>query len=266
LTWYAASTITSRCAATVDSERAPAGDAEAGVAEQPADLPLRCLGRSGKVRVVFLGVPGAGKGTQAVRMAGRFGVRHVSTGDMFRQAASEGSALGRAVKGYLDAGKLVPDDLTSELVEEMVVGRMEAYILDGYPRTLRQAEDLDQMLGRRGQKLDAVVYFRLEDGEAVKRLTGRLVCSSCGHNYHRDYMPPRREGRCDDCSGPLKARNDSSAGVVTKRLAEYREKTKPLVAFYRARGLVEEVDASASPEEVARRTEDVLERVAPTVR
>ena len=214
----------------------------------------------------MLGVPGAGKGTQAARMADRFALPHVSTGEIFRQAAAQGSELGRAVKGYLDAGKLVPDELTSRVVDEMVVTKLDGYILDGYPRTLQQARDLDRMLGRRGQKLDAVVYFRLEDGEAVKRLTGRLVCSACGENYHRDFMPPRRDSVCDKCGGPLTARSDSTEDVVTKRLAEYQEKTKPLVAFYQARGLVAEVDASASPAEVAQRTEAVLERMVPSLR
>jgi adenylate kinase len=215
------------------------------------------------VKLVFLGAPGAGKGTQAQRIAARLGVRHASTGDIFRQAAAEGSELGRTVKGCLDAGSLVPDELTSRVVEELVVAKSDDYILDGYPRTLQQARDLDEMLGRRGQKLDLVLYFELDAREAVKRLTGRLVCSKCGENYHREYMPPRVSGICDKCGGALKVRSDSSEEVVKRRLAEYDEKTKPLVAFYEERGLLRRLDASAAPDEVARRAEVILESVRP---
>jgi adenylate kinase len=214
------------------------------------------------MRMVFLGPPGAGKGTQAALMAGRFGLRHASTGDIFRQAASEGSDLGLTVKEYLDSGRLVPDDLTSRVVEQMVVSKGDSYILDGYPRTLQQAQDLDAMLGRRGQKLDLVVSFSLDDAAAAERLTGRLVCSRCGANYHKVFMPPAAEGVCDRCGGGLKVRSDSSQAVVMQRLAEYHARTEPLVAFYRRRGLAEAVDASVAPEEVARRTEALLRRLA----
>lgn len=214
------------------------------------------------MKLVFLGAPGAGKGTQAQRLAERFGLRHASTGDIFRQAAAEGSELGRTVKQYLDGGRLVPDELTSRVVEDMVVGRSESFILDGYPRTVQQARDLDRMLERRGRKLDRVIFFVLDDQEATKRLTGRLVCSRCGDNYHRAYMPPRAEGICDKCGGALKVRSDSSEEVVTRRLAEYHEKTEPLVAFYDGRGLLERLDASSAPDEVTRLAAAVLERLA----
>lgn len=210
------------------------------------------------MKLIFLGVPGAGKGTQAQRLAERLGIRHASTGDIFRQAAVDGSELGRAVKGYLDSGKLVPDDLTSRVVEELVVAKSDGYILDGYPRTLQQARDLDAMLSRRGGKLDLALYFELDDAEATKRLTGRRVCSKCGENYHIEYMPPRASGVCDKCGGPLKVRSDSAEEVVRRRLAEYHEKTKPLVAFYEERGLLRRLDASAMPDDVARRAEAAL--------
>lgn len=213
------------------------------------------------VKLIFLGAPGAGKGTQAQRIAARFGIRHASTGDIFRQATAEGSELGRAVKGYLDSGQLVPDELTSRVVEELVVAKSDDYILDGYPRTLQQARDLDEMLGRRSQQLDLVLYFELDDAEAAKRLTGRLVCSKCGENYHREYMPPRASGVCDKCGGALRIRSDSSEEVVRRRLAEYHEKTRPLVAFYEARRLLRRLDASTTPDEVARRAEAVLKSV-----
>ena len=214
------------------------------------------------MKLVFLGAPGAGKGTQAQRLAQRFGIRHGSTGDMFRRAAAEGSELGRTVKQYLDAGSLVPDELTSRVVEEMVVEKSEDYILDGYPRTLQQARDLDVMLQRRGRKLNLVLYFELDDEEAVKRLTGRLVCSQCGENYHQEYVPPRTGGICDNCGGALRVRSDSAEDVVRRRLTEYHEKTQPLVSFYEGRGLMKRLDASARPDEVTRRAEAILRRAA----
>ncbi len=214
------------------------------------------------MRVVFVGPPGAGKGTQAARMAERFSVRHASTGDIFRRAAAQGSELGRTVKQYLDSGTLVPDELTSRVVEEMVVACEQSYILDGYPRTLQQGQDLEAMLDERGQSLDAVLYFDVPDDVAVERLTGRLVCSRCGANYHRTFMPPRRDGLCDGCDGPLSVRSDSSEEVVRERLAQYREKTLPLVQFYEDKGLLARIDASTPPDEVARRTETVLSETA----
>ena len=216
------------------------------------------------MKLVFLGPPGAGKGTQAVRLAERFGVVHASTGQIFRQAVAEESELGRSVKDYLDGGKLVPDALTSRVVGEMVLDRTEDYILDGYPRTLQQAQDLDDMLRERGDRLDAVVCFHIDDAEAVRRLTGRLVCTECGANYHREFMPPRVEGVCDKCGGALAVRSDSAEDVVRERLREYHLKTQPLVEFYRERGLIEQVDASASPDQVTRRTEAVLSRIGET--
>ena len=216
------------------------------------------------MKLVFLGPPGAGKGTQAVRLAERFGVVHASTGQIFRQAVAEESELGRSVKDYLDGGKLVPDALTSRVVGEMVLDRTEDYILDGYPRTLQQAQDLDDMLRERGDRLDAVVHFFIGDEEAVRRLTGRLVCTKCGANYHREFMPPRVEGVCDKCGGALAVRSDSAEDVVRERLREYHLKTQPLVEFYRERGLIEQVDASASPDQVTRRTEAVLSGIGET--
>jgi len=214
------------------------------------------------LRLVFLGPPGAGKGTQAARVADDYGMCHASTGDIFRQAIAEGDELGRTVKDYLDAGKLVPDELTSRVVEEMIIDKVDSYLLDGYPRTLGQARDLAQMLEKRGQQLDCVIYFSLDDEAAVERLTGRLVCASCGANYHRKFMPPRAEGVCDACGGELKARSDSAEDVVRRRLAEYHAKTQPLVAFYEEQGLLKRVDAAPAPEEVTKATEAVLDECA----
>ena len=213
------------------------------------------------MRFVFLGPPGAGKGTQAARVAARFSVQHASTGDMFRQAAAAGSELGKTVRDYLDSGALVPDEVTSRVVEEMVLDGAEGYILDGYPRTLGQAEDLAANLAKRGQSLNGVVYFDLGDEEAVRRLTGRMVCSQCGRNFHKEFMPPKVESVCDDCGAELRVRSDSAEPIVRDRLAVYHEKTEPLVEFYKQEGLLEHVDASAAPDQVERETAELLERL-----
>ena len=210
------------------------------------------------MRVVFLGPPGAGKGTQATRMAERFDTMHASTGDIFRAALSDGSELGQTVQEYLDNGLLVPDELTSRVVKERVVEQADSYILDGYPRTVTQAEHLEAMLNERGAGLDCVVYFELPDEEAVVRLTGRRVCADCGANFHVKFMPPEEEGVCDKCGGELTIRSDSSEEVVRKRLAEYHEKTRPLVAFYEERDLIQRVDATDTPDDVSEATADVL--------
>ena len=207
---------------------------------------------------MFLGPPGAGKGTQAARMAQVFGLEHASTGNIFRRAVAQDSELGKQVRSYLDAGKLVPDELTSRVVKELILDMSERYILDGYPRTLPQARALDRMIGDRGQSLDAVLYFELDEEAAVARLTGRLVCERCGQNYHRLFMPPRQVGLCDQCGGPLVTRSDSSRQVVLERLAEYANKTRPLVSYYEQRGLLRRIDASPDPAMVERRTRALL--------
>ena len=193
-------------------------------------------------------------------MAQRFGIVHASTGDIFRAALSDGSELGEAVRGYLDGGLLVPDEMTSRVVEERVIGTTDGFILDGYPRTLAQAGHLEAALEQRGARLDCVVCFELSDADAVERLTGRLVCSGCGRNYHRRFMPPAQDGVCDDCGAALEVRSDSSEDVVRRRLDEYHEKTEPLIEFYRERDLMEDVDASAAPQDVSEATETILAR------
>ena len=213
------------------------------------------------MRLVFIGPPGAGKGTQAGRISKFYGLKHASTGEIFRQAVAEDTQLGRTVRQYVDGGKLVPDELTSEVVERMVLGPCEDFILDGYPRTLAQAQNLDGALHNIGASLDGVLYFHLDDEQCLQRLAGRLVCPQCGANYHREFMPPRVAGVCDECGGKLKVRSDSSRQVVGKRLREYHEKTQPLIARYRKRGLLQTIDASGSPEAVAGAACQVLERL-----
>src|SRR5687767_3889692 len=205
------------------------------------------------MRVVFLGPPGAGKGTQARRAAARWGVLQISTGDMLRHAVAAGSELGRRAKGYMDAGELVPDDVIIGLVGE-ILGRPETrkgFVLDGFPRTRAQAEALDRLLEERGLGLDRVVLFRISDAALVDRITGRRVCPRCGRNYHMRFSPPRQDEVCDACGVPLVQRSDDQEATVRHRLAVYDRNTRPLVEYYRGRGLVEEISGEGTEEAVA---------------
>lgn len=213
------------------------------------------------MKLVFLGKPGAGKGTQADRMSDEWDLLHASTGDMFREAVNEGTEVGKQAKEYMDQGLLVPDEVTCRVVEEMVVDRHDDYVLDGFPRTVPQADALEEMLHEREQELDAVLCFDIEDDEATKRLTGRLVCEDCGKNYHESFMPPEKEGVCDECGGNLKTRSDSTEEAVKKRMEEYREKTQPLIGYYEEMGLLRRIDASLTPDEVSEKTREVLSQV-----
>jgi adenylate kinase len=179
---------------------------------------------------------------------------HASTGDIFRKAVSSGSELGKTVQSFLDKGVLVPDAVTCRVVEKEVLEQREDYVLDGFPRTLIQAELLDEALANRGESLDMVVFYDLDDAEATRRLTGRLVCRKCGWNYHKVNMPPKEEGVCDQCGGELYVRSDSEPEAVRARLVEYHEKTKPLVRHYEDVGLLRRIDASQPFEEVFNET------------
>ena len=203
------------------------------------------------IRSVFLGPPGAGKGTQAKRLAGATGALHLSTGDMLRRAVAEGTELGKKAKSFMDAGSLVPDQLMVDLIAETLSGGEKGFILDGFPRTLPQAEALDGILEKLDLPLGDVVYFRVPEEDLVRRLSGRLTCQACGAVYHKEFHPPAREGVCDRCgAASLVVRPDDREEVVRKRLAVYGEQTRPLVVYYRERGLLREVDASPSEDEV----------------
>jgi adenylate kinase len=212
------------------------------------------------LRLVFLGVPGAGKGTQAARLVQRLGAPHVSTGEMLRETAREDTPLARKLKEYMDSGGLVPDEMMNQVVEARL-SRPDAaggFVLDGYPRTAAQAEALGATLSRMKKKLDAVVFFNLPQGEAVKRLSGRRTCSSCGANYHVSFNPPMREGTCDNCGAKLYQRDDDKPEVIERRFEAYQERTSGLVVYYRAKGLLREVNASPGPDEIFSSVLDVL--------
>jgi adenylate kinase len=202
--------------------------------------------------MVMIGPPGAGKGTQAKLLEERLGVLHISTGDMLREAERAGTPLGRAVQRYLRNGGLVPDALMIDVVEKRLAEPDGAcgFVLDGFPRTVVQAQALDAFLGRRGERLDGVVWIRLPREELVRRLSGRRVCAACGAMFHLTYDPPKRPGVCDRCGGTLVQREDDREETVRHRLDVYERETGPVIDHYRALGLLREVDGMGSREEV----------------
>jgi adenylate kinase len=213
------------------------------------------------MRVVFLGPPGAGKGTQARRVAARWGVLQIATGDLLREAVAAGTKLGHEAKRYMDAGELVPDGVIIGLAGE-TLDRPEArkgFVLDGFPRTLAQAEALDRLLQERGIGLDRVILFAVDDAELVRRLTGRRVCRQCGRNYHLEFSPPARPGVCDACGGELYQRTDDEEATVRRRLAVYQRDTRPLVEYYRRKGLLREIPANGTVDAVAEAVQKALE-------
>ncbi len=212
------------------------------------------------LNIVMVGPPGAGKGTQAKMLADRHGYLHLSPGDLLRQAVKDGTALGLEAKDYMDSGRLVPDDLIIELISDRMrkAGAVPGMILDGFPRTLRQAEALDEMLRELGQRLDVVVEVDLPEEEAVLRLTGRRVCRQCGANYHLLFKPPQRPDVCDACGGPLYQRSDDSEETARARLQVYGKETEPLISYYSAKGLTRDLDGRGSVQEVAERLERLL--------
>ena len=200
------------------------------------------------MRVAFLGPPGAGKGTQARDLAQEWGVLHLATGDMLREAVAAGSPLGREAKDYMDRGALVPDDVIIRMMGERL-GRAEArrgFILDGFPRTIAQAEALGTLLKDLGLTLDTVVYFDVSEPELLRRLTGRRVCRKCGHTYHLVSNPPKRPGVCDACGGELYQREDDSEATVRNRLDVYRRQTSPLLDYYRQRHMLTTVSGEGA--------------------
>ena len=204
------------------------------------------------VRLVLLGAPGAGKGTQADEIAKRFGLPHISTGELLRAAIRDGSPLGRRVAGIVERGELVPDALIGEVMEERL-SRKDAErgsVLDGFPRTVAQADLLDRILARRGQTLDRVILIEVGEPEIIERIAGRRSCGRCGAVYHVRHNPPKVEGICDRCGSELRQRPDDAEEVIAERLRAYRELTAPLVERYRKAGLLIPVEGRGRPEEV----------------
>ena len=204
------------------------------------------------MRLVIFGPPGAGKGTQAKLLSEKLGVPHIATGDMLREAVKAGTRLGRLAKEYMDEGRLVPDEVVIGMVEERLrqPDCSKGFILDGFPRTIEQAEALDSELKKLGLKLDAVLNLEVGDDEVVKRIALRRTCKSCGAVYHLVFNPPCKEGVCDRCGGELYQRDDDKEEVVRNRLKTYRQQTKPLLEFYRGRNLLRNVNGERPIEDV----------------
>jgi len=204
------------------------------------------------LRIVLLGPPGAGKGTQAKVLSNRYSIPHISTGDILRVAVKEGSAVGNKAKGYMDKGELVPDEVVNQIVVEALLkpGAEKGFILDGYPRTRFQAEELDKSLKTLGISTDLVVYFKTSETIAVSRLSGRRVCKQCGANYHIKNIPPKVSGICDVCKSVLVQRPDDNEATVKNRLVVYERQTKELIDYYKGKGTLREVPGDLNVEEL----------------
>ena len=209
----------------------------------------------------MLGAPGAGKGTQAKMLADKYKIPHVSTGDIFRANIKNGTELGTKAKVYMDQGMLVPDELTCDLVVDRIKQDdcKDGYILDGFPRTIPQAECLDKALDALNDKIDFAVNVEVPDENIIRRMSGRRACLSCGRTYHIVYNPPKEEGICDECKKELVLRDDDKPETVEKRLKVYHEQTQPLIDYYRNKGVLAEVDGTRDMQEVFTAITDVLE-------
>ena len=204
------------------------------------------------MKLILLGPPGAGKGTQAVRLVEHYKIPQISTGDILRKAVKEGTEMGVMAKGYMDKGALVPDEVVIGIIRDRILESDcdNGYILDGFPRTIAQAEALEGMLSEMGSRIDHVVNISVNDEEIVKRLTGRRTCPACGAGYHIHFDPPEKEGVCDKCGGVLIQRDDDTEGTIRSRLKVYRDQTEPLISFYDGKGLLRTIPGEGGMEEI----------------
>ena len=204
------------------------------------------------MKIIMLGAPGAGKGTQAKMIADKYGVPHVSTGDIFRANIKNGTELGMEAKKYMDQGLLVPDELTVRILLDRVAQDdcKNGYVLDGFPRTIPQAEVLDSELTKLGDHIDYAINVDVPDENIVKRMSGRRACLTCGATYHIEHVPPKKEGICDVCGSELVLRDDDKPETVKNRLNVYHEQTQPLIDFYTKKGVLKTVDGTVPMEEV----------------
>lgn len=211
------------------------------------------------MQVILVGLPGAGKGTQAERIQSDFGIPHISTGDMFRRAVASGGPLGQEVQSYLDSGRLVPDEITIQVVRERLNAddTKRGFLLDGFPRTLQQAEALDAILQEIGKPVERVLYIHVSSDILLDRLTGRRICKSCGTTYHTVFQPPQVEGVCDKCGGELYQRADDTAEAVKTRLEQYQQ-TEPLIDYYRNRQVLYQIDGEQDIEAVHAKVSELL--------
>lgn len=212
------------------------------------------------MNVILIGPPGAGKGTQAAFLCGEYHIPHISTGDMFRAAVKNGTELGVKAKSFMDQGLLVPDEVTIGIVRERLdeSDTARGFLLDGFPRTIAQADGLKQAMADLGKELTAVINIEVPEEELVRRLSGRLICRSCGATYHRAFSPPIASGKCDKCDGELYQRQDDAEDTVRNRLRVYREQTSPLISYYQNTGKLHSIDGTESIEAVTAKLRALL--------
>ena len=213
------------------------------------------------MKIIMLGAPGAGKGTQAHMIAEKYHLPHVSTGDIFRANIKNGTELGKEAKDYMDRGELVPDELTVRILLDRVAQEdcKNGYILDGFPRNIPQAEVLEKELEKLGEKIDAAIDMEVPDESIIRRMSGRRACSSCGATYHIVNVPPKKEGICDVCGEALILRDDDKEETVQKRLDVYHEQTQPLIEFYTQKGILKTVDGTQDMMSVFQTITKILE-------
>jgi len=204
------------------------------------------------MKIIMLGAPGAGKGTQAKQIAEKYSIPHVSTGDIFRANIKEGTPLGMEAKSYMDKGELVPDELTVKILLDRVAKDdcKNGYVLDGFPRTILQAEVLDKAVAELNDKIDYAINVDVPDENIIKRMSGRRACVKCGATYHIVNVPPKKEGICDACGEKLIVRDDDKEETVKNRLSTYHQQTQPLIDFYNNKGILKEVDGTKNMNEV----------------
>jgi len=214
------------------------------------------------VNLVLLGAPGAGKGTQAKMLAGKYGILHISTGDILRENVSNNTELGQKAKEYMDKGKLVPDTVLIDIIKDRLSkpDTDNGFLLDGYPRTIPQAVALDYIFGQLGKKLDVVIDIKVQDEELVARLAGRRMCK-CGASYHVKFNPPKRDGICDVCSGELYQRDDDTESSVKTRLVAYYNQTHPLIDYYTDKGLLHTVSGTGDIEDIFGEITVVIDKI-----
>lgn len=213
------------------------------------------------MKIIMLGAPGAGKGTQAIKIAEKYGIPHISTGDIFRANIRNGTELGKKAKEFMDKGALVPDELTCDLVVDRIHQDdcKNGFVLDGFPRTIPQAKALDAALDKDGESIDHAIDIEVPDQNIVKRMGGRRACLNCGATYHIISAPPKTEGICDNCGGKLTIREDDKPQTVQERLSVYHQKTQPLIDYYKKAGILDQVDGTQPLDQVFSMIEEVLD-------